>query len=104
MTLQSTVSVAPLEPREAGFTLSPATMCYLIRMSVGERQRRLAMAIIRIVIRPWEQRGGKVNHPKEGMVNHQPLLHCLDTMRVLMLQRVSKKTGATVGLLSLETK
>lgn len=39
---------------EAGLGLSLPAMQYLIR--VGERRRRLVMDIIRIVIRPWEQR------------------------------------------------
>lgn len=55
-TTKSTASVVPLESRGAGLGLSPAAMRYLIRMSVGERRRRLVMDIIRIVIRPWEQR------------------------------------------------
>lgn len=36
--------------------MSPAAMQYLIRMSVGERRRRLVVDIIRIVIRPQEPR------------------------------------------------
>lgn len=49
---QSTAPVAPLESGGARLGSSPAAMRYVIRMSVGERRRRLVMDIIRIVIRP----------------------------------------------------
>lgn len=54
--MQSTAPVAPQESGAAGLGLSPAAMQYLIRMSVGERRRRLVVDIIRIVIRPQEPR------------------------------------------------
>lgn len=56
VTVQSTAPVAPREFRGAELGLSPAALRYLIRVSVGERRKRLVKDIIRIVIRSREQR------------------------------------------------
>lgn len=49
--------------------MSPAALRYRIRMSVGERRRRLVRDIIRIVIRSREQRSRERRKWKSSSAN-----------------------------------